>query len=99
MDSALRIVAATGVGFSIMKKPCVRREDRIQTDHLLAMRRILALLVLTGAIGALRAEEQSSSPYATAALCQIRDEAARAGAAKSRTEVFVPTSSRPAVQR
>src|SRR2546427_451921 len=67
MDSALRIVTATGVGFSIMKKPCVRRENRIETGHLLAMRRTLALLVLTGAIGALRAEEQSSSPYATAA--------------------------------
>ncbi len=31
------------------------------------MRRTIALLLLTGAVGALRAEEQSSSPYATAA--------------------------------
>src|SRR5437016_9870797 len=100
MDSALRIVTATGVGFSIMKKPCVRREDRIQTGHLLAMRRTLALLVLTGAIGALRAEEQSSSAYATAAdfakyAMKLREQALL----KVEPQVFVPTSSRPAVQR
>src|SRR5438445_5026984 len=100
MDSALRIVTATDVGFSIMKKPCVRREDRIQTGHLLAMRRTLALLVLTGAIGALRAEEQSSSPYATAAdfakyAMKLREQAL----SKVEPQTFVPTSSRPAVQR
>src|SRR6059058_5066563 len=100
MDSALRIVTATGVGFSIMKKPCVRREDRIQTGHLSAMRRTLALLVLTGAIGALRAEEQSSSPYATAGdfakyAMKLREQALL----KVEPQVFVPTSSRPAVQR
>ncbi len=100
MDSALRIVTATGVGFSIMKKPCVRWENRIQTGHLSAMRRTLALLVLAGAIGALRAEEQSSSPYATAAdfakyAMKLREQALL----KVEPQVFVPTSSRPAVQR
>src|SRR5712691_13454382 len=97
MDSALRIVIATGVGFSIMKKPCVRRENRIQTGHLSAMRRTLALLVLTGAIGALRAEEQSSSPYATSAdfakyAMKLRDQALL----KVEPQVFVPTTSKPA---
>src|SRR5260370_27230497 len=100
MDSTLRIATATGVGFSIMKKPCVKRENRIQTGHLSAMRRTLALLVLTGAIGALRAEEQSSSPYATAAdfakyAMKLREQALL----KVEPQVFVPTSSRPAVQR
>src|SRR5207249_11316268 len=98
MDSALRIVTATGVGFSIVKKPCVRREDRVQTGQLLAMRRTLALLVLTGAIGALRAEEQSSSPYATAAdlgkyAMQLREQALPTAV----PQALGPTSSRPAL--
>ncbi len=64
------------------------------------MRRTLALLVLTGAVGALRAEEQSSSPYATAAdfakyAMKLREQALL----KVEPQVFVPTSSRPAVQR
>src|SRR5438874_13315687 len=100
MDSALRIVTATGVGFSIMKRPCVRRENRIQTGHPLAMRRTLALLLLTGAISVLRAEEQSSSPYATAAdfakyAMKLREQALL----KVEPQVFVPTSSRPTTQR
>src|SRR5216683_3228748 len=100
MDSTLRIATATGVGFSIMKKPCVRRENRIQTGHLSAMRRTLALLVLTGAIGALRAEEQSSSPYATAAdfakyAMKLREQALL----KVEPQVNIPTMSRPAIQR
>src|SRR5207244_11476653 len=64
------------------------------------MRRIFALLLLTGAVGALRAEEQSSSPYATAAdfakyAMKLREQALL----KVEPQVFVPTSSRPAVQR
>src|SRR5437868_15046971 len=64
------------------------------------MRRIFALLLLTGAISALRAEEQSSSPYATAAdfakyAMKLREQALL----KVEPQVFVPTSSRPAVQR
>jgi hypothetical protein len=64
------------------------------------MRRIFTLLLLTGAFGALRAEEQSSSPYATAAdfakyAMKLREQALL----KVEPQVFVPTSSRPAVQR
>ena len=64
------------------------------------MRRTIALLLLTGAIGVLRAEEQSSSPYATAAdfakyAMKLREKALL----KVEPQVFVPTSSRPAVQR
>src|SRR5260370_15087599 len=83
-----------------MKKPCVRRVNRIQTGHALAMRRTIALLLLTGAVGALRAEEQSSSPYATAGdfakyAMRLREQALL----KVEPQVFVPTSSRPAIQR
>jgi hypothetical protein len=64
------------------------------------MRRTLALLLLTGAISVLRAEEQSSSPYATAAdfakyARKLRDEALL----KVEPQVQIPTASRPAVQR
>jgi hypothetical protein len=64
------------------------------------MRRTIAFLLLTGAIGALRAEEQSSSPYATAGdfakyAMKLREQALL----KVEPQVFVPTSSRPAVQR
>jgi len=64
------------------------------------MRRIFILLLLAGAFGALRAEEQSSSPYATAAdfakyARKLRDEALL----KVEPQVQIPTSSRPAVQR
>jgi hypothetical protein len=64
------------------------------------MRRIFALLLLTGAFGALRAEEQSSSPYATSAdfakyAMKLREKALL----KVEPQVFVPTSSRPAIQR
>ena len=64
------------------------------------MRRIFALLLLTGAVGALRAEEQSSSPYATAGdfakyAMKLREQALL----KVEPQVFVPTSSRPAIQR
>jgi hypothetical protein len=64
------------------------------------MRRIFTLLLLTGAFGALRAEEQSPAPYATAAdfaryAMKLREQALL----KVEPQVFVPTSSRPAVQR
>src|SRR5947199_5462531 len=64
------------------------------------MRRLFILLILTSAISALRAEEQSSSPYATAGdfakyAMKLREQALL----KVEPQVFVPTSSRPAVQR
>jgi hypothetical protein len=64
------------------------------------MRRVLALVVLASAIPALRAEEQSSSPYATAAdfakyAMKLREQALL----KVEPIVNIPTSSRPAAQR
>jgi hypothetical protein len=64
------------------------------------MRRVLALVVLVSAITALRAEEQSSSPYATAAdfakyAMKLREQALL----KVEPIVNIPTSSRPAAQR
>ena len=64
------------------------------------MRRILALLVLTAPLATLCGEEQSSSPYATAAdfakyAMKLREQALL----KVEPQVFVPTSSRPAVMR
>src|SRR5215831_12284667 len=80
--------------------PCARREDQIETGHPLPMRRILALLIFASAVSVLRAEEQSSSPYATAADFARYAMKLRAQALlKVEPQVFVPTSSRPATQR
>jgi len=64
------------------------------------MRRTIAFLLLTGAFGAVRAEEQSSSPYATAAdfakyAMKLREQALL----KVEPIVNIPTMSRPAIQR
>src|SRR2546430_6285154 len=64
------------------------------------MKQNIALLLLISASGALQAEEQSSSPYATAAdfakyAMKLRVQALL----KVEPQVFVPTSSRPASQR
>ena len=100
MDSASEIVTATGTGFSIMKKPCERRKYRIQTGHSFAVRRIFVLLLLTSATSALWAEEQSSSPYATAAdFAKYAMKLRETALLKVEPQVFVPTSSRPAIQR
>src|ERR1700730_4091671 len=62
------------------------------------MRRIVALLILTSAVSALRAEEQSTSPYATAAdfakyAMKLREQALL----KVEPMVQIPTSSRASV--
>src|SRR5260370_43885 len=72
----------------------------MQAGHHLAMRRTLAFLLLISAIGALQGEEQSSSPYATAAdfakyAMKLREQALL----KVEPQVLIPTSSHPAVQR
>lgn len=64
------------------------------------MRHLLALVVAASAVTALRAEEQSSSPYATAAdfaryAMKLREQALL----KVEPQVFIPTSSRAAIQR
>src|SRR3954452_14492172 len=64
------------------------------------MRRTLAFILLTSAVSAAPAEAQSSSPYATAAdfakyAMKLREQALL----KVEPQVFIPTSSRPAMQR
>src|ERR1700736_4857293 len=64
------------------------------------MRRIVALLILTSAVSALRAEEQSTSPYATAAdfakyAMKLREQALL----KVEPMVQIPTSSRVTTTR
>src|SRR6201997_5803372 len=64
------------------------------------MKRNIAFFLLISASGALQAEEQSSSPYATAGdfakyAMKLREQALL----KVEPQVFIPTSSRPAVQR
>jgi len=63
------------------------------------MKRTIALLIVASAIGVLKAEDQSYSPYATAGdfakyAMKLRVQALL----KVEPQVFVPTSSRPAVQ-
>lgn len=64
------------------------------------MKQTLTLVLITAAFAATQAEEQSSSPYATAAdfakyAMKLREQALL----KVEPQVFVPTSSRPAMQR
>src|ERR1700758_2895360 len=64
------------------------------------MKRNIAFFLLISASGALQAEEQSSSPYATAGdfakyAMKLREQALL----KVEPQVFVPTASRPATTR
>src|SRR2546423_14765979 len=64
------------------------------------MKRSIAFVLIASAVSAVQAEEQSSSPYATAAdfakyAMKLREQALL----KVEPQVFVPTSSRPAIQR
>jgi len=64
------------------------------------MRRTIALLILAGAVTALKAEEQSSSPYATAAdFAKYAMRLRELALLKVEPQVFIPTSSKPASQR
>jgi hypothetical protein len=64
------------------------------------MRRTVALLILASAVSALRAEEQSSSPYATAAdFAKYAMRLRELALLKVEPQVFIPTTSKPASQR
>ena len=97
----LQIVTASGTGFSIMKGLAQGGKIGYKQATLLPMRRILALLVLATPVGTLCAEEQSSSPYATAAdfakyAMKLREQALL----KVEPQVVnIPTASRPATLR
>ena len=96
----LQIVTASGTGFSIMKGLAQGGKFGYKQATLLPMRWILALLVLATPVGTLCAEEQSSSPYATAAdfakyAMKLREQALL----KVEPIVNIPTASRPATLR
>src|SRR2546428_12669664 len=64
------------------------------------MKRLLSVCLTLVIVGAAKGDEQSSSPYATAAdfakyAMKLREQALL----KVEPQVFVPTSSRPAIQR
>jgi hypothetical protein len=66
----------------------------------LHMKRLLALCFIPAIVGAIKAEDQSTSPYATSAdfakyAMKLREQALL----KVEPQVFVPTSSRPATTR
>jgi hypothetical protein len=64
------------------------------------MKRLIVLLLVTSALSAARGEEQSSSPYATAAdFAKYAMKLRETALLKVEPQVFVPTSSRPATQR
>jgi len=88
------------IGLFLSKKPCLRGKYRIKTTTFLPMRRTIALLILAGAVTALKAEEQSSSPYATAAdFAKYAMRLRELALLKVEPQVFIPTSSKPASQR
>src|SRR5919108_1281103 len=64
------------------------------------MKRLLAFCLTFGIAGAAKADEQSTSPYATAADFAKYAMKLRAQALlKVEPQVFIPTSSHPAIQR
>lgn len=64
------------------------------------MRRTFALLILASAVSALQAEEQSASPYATAAdFAKYAMRLRELALLKVEPQVFIPTTSKPASQR
>jgi hypothetical protein len=77
--------------------------NRIKVAAILRMKRLLAVCLILVMADAARGDEQSTSPYATAAdfakfvkyAMKLREQALL----KVEPQVFVPTSSRPAAQR
>ncbi len=80
--------------------PCLKPSDRIRGGGNFQMKRLLAACFSLTIAGATQADEQSTSPYATAAdfakyAMRLREQALL----KVEPQVFIPTSSRPATQR
>src|ERR1700720_1675879 len=80
--------------------PCLKAGDRIKGWGNLHMKRVLAICLIPAIVGAVKAEDQSTSPYATSAdfakyAMKLRVQALL----KVEPQVFVPTASRPATAR
>src|SRR2546429_9949615 len=82
------------------KKSCLNAGDQIKVAAIFRMKRLLAVCLTLVTAGATKGDEQSTSPYATAAdfakyAMKLREQALL----KVEPQVFIPTSSRPAMQR
>jgi hypothetical protein len=82
------------------KKSCLNAGNRIKVAAIFRMKRLLAVCLTLVTAGATKGDEQSTSPYATAAdfakyAMKLREQALL----KVEPQVFVPTSSRPTTQR
>ena len=82
------------------KKSCLNAGNRIKVAAIFRMKRLLAVCLILVTAGATKGDEQSTSPYATAAdfakyAMKLREQALL----KVEPKVFVPTSSRPTTQR
>src|SRR2546430_15202252 len=80
--------------------PCLKPSDRIRGGGDFQMKKLLAACFSLTIVNATQADEQSTSPYATAAdfakyAMRLREQALL----KVEPQVFVPTSSRPTTQR
>ena len=98
--SALKAITAKGSAFSRREKPLRigRKSDRNKPAS--PMIRTLAIVILAGVTSALQAEDQSTSPYATAAdfakyAMQLREKALL----KVEPMVQIPTASHAAIAR
>ena len=83
-----------------MEKPCLRGINRIKGTGNLLMKRLFVLSFLLAFGGTAWAEDQSSSPYATAGdFAKYAMKLRELALLKVEPQVFVPTSSRPAPTR
>jgi hypothetical protein len=84
----------------IWKMPCLNARRQIKIGGNLRMKRLLSVCLALVIVGAAKGDEESTSPYATAAdfakyAMKLREQALL----KVEPQVFVPTSSRPTTQR
>jgi hypothetical protein len=83
-----------------MEKACLRGINRIKGTGNLLMKRLFALCFTLAVGGAAWAEDQSTSPYATAAdFAKYAMKLREVALLKVEPQVFVPTASRPAPTR
>jgi hypothetical protein len=95
-----RVVAPGGAVGSAMEKACLTRADRIKGTGNLLMKRLFVLCFVLALAGVAWAEDQSSSPYATAAdFAKYAMKLREVALLKVEPQVFIPTASRPAPTR
>lgn len=83
-----------------MENPCLTGANRINGTGNLLMKRLFVLCFIAALAGAVWAEDQSSSPYATAAdFAKYAMKLREVALLKVEPQVFIPTASRPAPTR